>query len=380
MLDAVDRAALAEARNSLQRGLSALDIVSPPSRVGLSTKETRDYSLGKVLRALVLGDRTDLAGEKYFGEAGLEWEAHQTIAKRLDRAEFGGGWLIPAEVLERALSTVPGSKGGYLIGTQTASVIDYLRMRSVAFRLGAQSLSGLTSSVPIPRQTGKATATWQGVEGTSVTATDQTLGELSLAPKTVIALTDCSEQLLKQTGAAAEAFIARDLGGSIAEALDGATINGTGGAQPLGIKNTTGITTGQDSGTATLAKLLAFPAVAGAANAIGASPGWIANTAGAVALAGRQNFSGSSLPLWTGSPTEGTLTGYPAISSEQVASANLIFGSWDSILIGDWGVLELQASRGGTRFNVGQVGIRAFWMVDVLLRYPQAFVVSTNLS
>ena len=28
----------------------------------------------------------------------------------------------------------------------------------------------------------------------------------------------------------------------------------------------------------------------------------------------------------------------------------------------------------------GQVGIRALWMVDVMLRYPQAFVVSTNLS
>ena len=27
-----------------------------------------------------------------------------------------------------------------------------------------------------------------------------------------------------------------------------------------------------------------------------------------------------------------------------------------------------------------QYGIRALWMVDVLVRYPQAFVVSTNLS
>jgi hypothetical protein len=49
-------------------------------------------------------------------------------------------------------------------------------------------------------------------------------------------------------------------------------------------------------------------------------------------------------------------------------------------VIGDWGVLELSTDNGGTRFNQAQVGVRALWMVDVLLRYPQAFVVSTNLS
>jgi hypothetical protein len=58
----------------------------------------------------------------------------------------------------------------------------------------------------------------------------------------------------------------------------------------------------------------------------------------------------------------------------------LIFGSWDEVVIGDWGVLEIATDNGGTRFNQAQVGIRALWMVDVLLRYPQAFVVSSNLS
>ena len=36
--------------------------------------------------------------------------------------------------------------------------------------------------------------------------------------------------------------------------------------------------------------------------------------------------------------------------------------------------------NGGTRFNTAQVGIRALWMVDVMVRYPTAFVVSVNLS
>jgi hypothetical protein len=44
------------------------------------------------------------------------------------------------------------------------------------------------------------------------------------------------------------------------DGVDAAVINGTGGAQPLGIKNTTGMTTGQDAATATYAKVLAFVA------------------------------------------------------------------------------------------------------------------------
>ncbi len=85
-------------------------------------------------------------------------------------------------------------------------------------------------------------------------------------------------------------------------------------------------------------------------------------------------------PLWTGNMMDGDLVGFRAMSSEQLASGNLIFGSWGEILIGEWGVLELASDGGGTRFNQLQVGIRATWMVDVLLRNPQAFVVATNLS
>jgi HK97 family phage major capsid protein len=204
---------------------------------------------------------------------------------------------------------------------------------------------------------------------------------LSVTPKTCVAITDVSEQLLRQTGGTAEALVMNDLAKAVAiDGVDNAVINGTGGAQPIGIKNMSGVTTGQDSATATLAKLLAFVSTAGAANAIGTAPGWVGNTAAATLLAGRQRFTGSDSPLWQGSPSDGYLTGYRAMSSEQLSAGNLIFGSWDSVVIADWGVLELAVSRGGTRFNSLQVGIRALWMVDVLLRYPSAFVVSTNLS
>jgi hypothetical protein len=106
----------------------------------------------------------------------------------------------------------------------------------------------------------------------------------------------------------------------------------------------------------------------------------VTNIAGAAIAMQRQRFTSTDSPLWEGNLLDGMLVGFRAMSSEQLASGNLIFGSWDELVIGSWGVLELATDSGGTRFNQAQVGIRAMWMVDVLLRYPQAFVVSTNLS
>lgn len=148
----------------------------------------------------------------------------------------------------------------------------------------------------------------------------------------------------------------------------------------LGIKNTPGVTTGQDAAAATYAKVLAFVSTAGAANAIRGDPGFVTNTAGASTLMQRQRFASTDTPLWEGNMLDGVLAQFPAMSPEQLAAGNLIFGSWDEVILADWGVLELSTDRGGTRFDTGQVGVRAMWMVDVLVRYPQVFVVSTNLS
>lgn len=354
--------------------------------LGLNARETKQYSLFRAIRAMKWGNHN----RKYLDEAAFELECSNAVATRLKR-ENGSSILIPAEVLQRplgegaqqsrAMATQPGSKGGFMVGVQNMGFIDILRNRSVAMNMGARVLSGLQGNVTFPRQTGKVSVTWQGGDGASITAADQALGQLSMTPKTCIAITDVSEQLLAQASPSAEAFVMADLANDVAiDGVDNAVINGTGGAQPLGIKNTTGVATSQDAASCTYAKVLAFPQTAGTANAIRGNPGWVTNTAGATKLLQVQRFSGTDTPVWVGNMMDGQLVGFRAMSSEQLASGNLIFGSWDEIIIGEWGVLELSMDSGGTRFNTAQVGIRAMWMVDVLLRYPQCFVVSTNLS
>jgi HK97 family phage major capsid protein/HK97 family phage prohead protease len=358
------------------------------SALGLSGNEAQRYSLIKAIRSLRNpNDRST------FEAAAFERECSEAVAKRLGR-EGAASIFLPGEVLtrsmsmssmemeqQRAMATQPGSKGGYMVNVTNMGFIDILRNRSVAIRMGARQLSGLQGNVTFARQTGKQSVTWQGGDGASTTAADQALGQLSMTPKTAICVTDVSEQLLRQASPSAEQFIMADLAAVIAiDGVDNAAINGAGGAQPLGIKNTTGITSGQDAAAATYAKILAFPQTAGTANAIRGNPGFVTNTAGASILMQRQRFTSTDTPLWTPNLLEGTCVGFNAMSSEQLASGNLMFGSWDELVIGDWGVLELSTDNGGTRFNQAQVGLRALWMVDIMLRYPQAFIVGTNLS
>ena len=353
--------------------------------LGLSRKETEQYSVFRAIRALKFGG----SNPRFVEEAGYEMRCSRDLAKQLGR-ELTSNILIPGEVLtrpvgreaaQRAMATQPGSKGGYMVNVDNMGFIDILRNRSVAMAMGARQLPGLVGNVTFARQTGKPSVTWQGGDGTSVTAADQALGQLSMTPRTCIVITDVSEQLLRQATPSAEAFVTADLAADIAiDGVDNAVINGTGGAQPLGIKNTTGITSGQDAASATYAKVLAFVSTAGALNAIRGNPGFVTNTAGAAKLMQVQRFTSTDTPVWTGNMLDGQLVGFNAMSSEQLASGNLIFGSWNEVVIGDWGVLELAMDNGGTHFNQAQVGIRAMWMVDVLVRYPQAFVVSTNLS
>jgi hypothetical protein len=85
--------------------------------------------------------------------------------------------------------------------------------------MGARVLSGLQGNVDVPAPIRQASVTWQAGENVGVTAADQTLGQLSMTPKTCIAITDISEQLLAQTSPSAEAFVMADLAKNVA--IDG---------------------------------------------------------------------------------------------------------------------------------------------------------------
>jgi hypothetical protein len=86
----------------------------------------------------------------------------------------------------------------------------------------------------------------------------------------------------------------------------------------------------------------------------------------------RQRFSSTDTPLWEGNLWNGQMAGFPAMSSNQMASGTMLFGDWSQVVVGEWGVLEVEVNP-YANFQAGIIGIRALVSMDVGLRYAAAF-------
>lgn len=106
-------------------------------------------------------------------------------------------------------------------------------------------MSELRADVTIGRQTVKGAHTWLASDGVSTIADAQsTLGQIALTPHNVTAIVTLSRQLVKQSEPAARQFVDHTLAATLAEAVDGAMLAGSGAnGQPTGLANVAGIDT-----------------------------------------------------------------------------------------------------------------------------------------
>lgn len=355
--------------------------------LGLSEKETQRFSLFNAIRAV---------GDKNWTNAGFELECSREIAKKLNRMPDPNKFFVPFEVQRRQVSmsgealaravghrrdltAASGSGGGYLVETQNMSFIEVLRNRSVAYRMGARRLAGLVGNVTVPKQTAGATAYWLSSESTQITESAQTFGQMALSPKNVGAYTEISRQLLLQSSPDAESIVTADLGAVTALAVDKGVLSGSGsGGQPTGIISTGGI--GSVSGsTFTYASILEFQTDLADANVTPVQGGYV-TTADVAALAmQRVKFTNTATPLWEGNVWDGQMVGFPAMSSNQMPAGDMLFGDWAQVIVGEWGVLEVEVNP-YANFQAGIIGVRAIVSMDVGLRYPASFSLGTSMS
>jgi len=345
----------------------------PTADVGLTPKETQRFSVLRAIRALVDRDWT---------HAGFEREASQAVLKRMGMSEApNGGFIIPYEVQQRDLTAGTPNAGGYLVATDNlaSSFIDLLRNRTVTGQLGATHLSGLVGNVTIPKQTAAATGYWLASEATAITETQQTFGQLSLAPKHVGAYTEISRQLMLQSNPSADNLVMNDLARVIAIAIDSAVISGSGASgQPTGIKNTGGIGS-VASGSITYAKVLEFQTDVAGSNALAANCAYLTDPATAAVLMQKQRFTSTDSPLWIGSVLDGTVSGFRAMATLQMAAGDLLFGDFSQVVIADWGALEI-ALNPYANFPAAISGVRAIQTCDVGVRIPGAFSLATGVT
>ena len=352
------------------------------ARLDLSAADQRRYSLMRALRA---------AANKDWKSAGLELECNREISKKLNQIpKSDTSFFVPLDVLMRSQPvlqkrdmTVAGVSGSnYLVGTenQPGSFIDLLRNSSVALRMGVQRLSGLRGNVTIPKMTAGNTAYWLADESTQITESQPTIGQLSLSPKNVAALTELSHQLLSQSTPDAENLVLQSIARDIGLAVDVGILRGSGNSgQPTGIATTGSIGAFTGTSLAATGVLNAISDVA-TANALNPGCGFVTTPAVAALLMDRPELTTTGTErLWKGNPLEGSVFGFPAMASGQMSAATALFGWWPSVILAEWGVLELMVNP-FSDFTRGLTAVRGWYTCDVGVRYAGAWSYASSIT
>ena len=354
-----------------------------PANLGLSQVELSRYSITRAIKACV---------EKSWPKvAPYEAEISEAVARKLGRANAGEHtFFVPLDVQwqnammreQRDLVVGTASAGGYLVGTAVMGFIDILRNRSVAMRLGATTLPGLVGSVSIPKKLTSATGHWFASEAGTATESNLTFGQVPLSPKTVGGYVEISRQLLLQSTPNAEGIVNTDLASVIALAVDLAVLVGPGTAgQPTGIAATSGVgTANPTAGTAiNYADMIRFQTTVAGSNAMMPGFGYVTTPTIAGILMGKPRFTNSDTPIWGGNILDGSLVGARAMTSLQVSSATMFGGDFSQVVIGEWGVLEIEANP-YAQFQAGIVGVRALYSCDIGVRYAAAFAIGVGMT
>ena len=343
------------------------------TEIGLAPKEVRQFSLLKAIRAHA--NPTDRAAQQ---AAAFELEASAAASEAYGRE--AQGIMIPNEVLRswavRDLNTTDDAaviaddfRGG--------SFIDVLRNQSSVMQAGATMLSGLSGNVKIPKKTAASSASWISTEGGAASESEPTLGQVTMAPKTLGAFTDITRLMMMQSSLDIEALVRNDLSTAIALAIDLGALAGSGSSgQPTGVKNTSGINAPTNFAAAnpTFAEVVAMETAVAEDNALSGNLAYIAPAGmyGALKTTAKDAGSGQFVV-----GPDGNMNGYNTIVSNQVTAGDLYFGNFADLLIGMYGGLDIVVDP-YTSSTSGTVRIVALQTCDVAVRHAVSFAFNND--
>jgi HK97 family phage major capsid protein/HK97 family phage prohead protease len=377
------------AMSAIQRGLTveafqreALEKLAskpiPTSDIGLTAKEARRFSILKVARYLANPDAAAVR------DAGFEIECSAAVAQKMGRSS--AGIFLPSDVQKRDLVVGTPTAGGNLVATDllAGSFIDMLRNAMVIDKLGVRMLTGLVGNVAIPRQSGGSTIYWVA-ENTAPTESQQTVGQVTMTPKTAGGFTDIGRTLMNQSSLDVENFVLADLAANLGLGIQQAAINGTGASnQPSGLltRVTAAILGGTNGLAPTWQNIIDLETNVAVSNADVGNMAYLVNPKVRGKLKSTQKFASTNgMPVWTDGLNP--LNGYQAAVTNAVPSnlvkgtsgavcSAILFGNFADLMIGMWGATDLIRDP-YTASSSGGVRIVALQDVDVNVRNVESF-------
>ena len=352
----------------------------------LETRSSREWS------AMMAG--FEMRQVALFLDEGKQIEGQTAeIVQELRSAGGFRGVPVPWQALEqRAGETVAGGTPDPI---STRPIIDRLFPDSMASAMGGQMITIDQGAAEWPVVTSSVTAGWQATEtgnvaGPSVYATT----DRAMTPANTLGVQmKITRRALKQSGAALEAAVRRDMAGAIGQAMDAAAFSGTGAdGQPLGVISgaaTYGITAQAVDATASVAafrEAVAAFMVSNAAAGGGAVRAMIRPELWTF-LDGSLFDAGSGLTAWDKlaallGQINTTSNGLAAPSGTPVATTALLTTSTGGVApfyIGAWGAVDVirdpfsDAASGGLRLT-------ALATMDVTVARPVQSRVLTGLE
>jgi len=362
-------------------------VFTPESELGLSKKQTKEYSFIRAIQSMIPGSRVD---------AKVEREASDEIAKKLGIETEGR--FIPFEVQSRNLSSrlsaeeiafyasqgigrrdllvSSATQAGNLVGTTLHGndFISMLRNRSASGQFGVKMMNGLVGNVAIPRQTAAGSFYWVA-EANAATESQLTIGQLTMSPNIGAAYQEYSTKLLLQSTPSVEALVQDDLYQIGLLGIDAAVFHGAGSDEPTGIAGTSGVGS-VDATSIGWPGTVEFETDVATGNADVASMKFVMNAAARGILKTRPKEAGYPTYLMA---ENGQVNGYNSIISNQINSGYVFFGDGSQAIVGSWGVMEILVNP----YILDKEGLVRVTMrvhVDVGVRQAAAFTVASNLS
>lgn len=369
---------MSRAMPMIGKSQAAITADAPNTELDLTRKEVQQFSIVRAVAALA--DSAN-GGPHWSKAAPFEHECTRAIEDKLDResqglfvpydVQRGGGWLSPGMNGYRA-APMDVSENDDLVATQhlAGSFIEALRAESVIFGLGARQLTGLVGNVDIPRTDTPAVFAWIAEDGDSGD-TELVTSTVSLTPKTISGSVPITRRLRKQSSPDVEALVRADLITGAALGIDLGGLSGTGASnQPTGVSVIAGTSSSTIAlaGSPTWAEFVEFETDVAAANGLRGSLAYVTTAAVHGNLKTTSKDSGSGRFILE----DGMANGYGVAISTQLAANTILFGNWNELMIGMWGVLDIRVDT-ATNAAKDRVTLRAFQDVDVGIRHAASF-------
>jgi HK97 family phage major capsid protein len=320
------------------------------------------------------------------GDSYADWAASRGRGRRLEPGEFSLGRLVQAmisgdrsqltEFERQALTEGTDSAGGILVPEQLApNVIDLVRARARVVEAGATVVPMGSDGYTWPRIVGGATPEWKD-ELEAMTESQLAFGALKLDAKTLRTKVVMSQELVEDMSPEGSVAIERELTNAFALEVDRAGLYGTGTKQPLGVKNQPGV---QLFATPTAA--LGYDDLNAAAVTVRA---WN-HEPNATILSAQAEGILASLADTSGQPLQAPPGLPPRLVTNLVDAAttagDVFTGQWDQLVIGVRPQLGVRIERVNARLAEDfAVEVVCWQRADVGLQDPKAFAVNPDVT